>query len=839
MSAAGVSLRHANAGHDLAQQLGVDPRCGLDNREVARRRAEQGPNRIPEPPPVSRWLLLAAQFRNGMVALLGGAAVIALAFGEMTEAALILAIVVANAGLGYVQESRAEAATRALRTLLSARARVLRCGQVRSIPADELVTGDIVLLQAGDRVPADGWLVDSTWLEVDESILTGESLPAVKDATAEPSEDGPLAERPTMTFAGTTVAHGTARAVIRAIGTHTEVGRIASSVPSAPARTPLQLRLDRLANTLLRASVACGIVLGALAWAYGDPLDQAVLVAVALAVAVVPEGLPAVVTITLALGMKRMATRGAIVRRLHAVETLGSTTVICSDKTGTLTENRMTVVGCAGGAPDPVLAAAWLASDADPQQDSSPEERAIADAARARGLDHRRLLGDARVVEVEPFDPATRTMTVVIDDPRDGPVAYVKGAPEALLDSVIEPSRREELGDTVRRSTAAGRRVLLVAKAVPGAVELDGIGLVLLSDPPRTTAADSIRLARAAGVRTMMITGDHPATALAVAHEVGLTDHDRDGVMTGAEIDTLTDDELGPRLRMTSVIARVEPRHKLRVVRTLEDSGEVVAMTGDGVNDVPALAAAHIGVAMGARGADAAIDASDMVLTDDDYSTIVRAIALGRAIHDNIARFVHFLLATNAGAMLLFALAIPLGLGAPLTVPQILVVNLLTDGLPAVALGLDPPARDVMDRAPRPPREGLLDPLRGRLGLAGLTTGLVCLAALLLGQADSEQTGTTMVFATLVGAKLLYVFSVRGDEAPWRAGWNWFLVAAVALSAALGASVLVVEPLRTIFDTAALSAGQIATVAALSTLPLIAGEAQKWLMRRRRAARYL
>ncbi|MGZ5308050.1 MAG: cation-translocating P-type ATPase [Solirubrobacterales bacterium] len=838
--------------------LGTDPESGLSVAEAEVRLRRAGPNRIPETPPPSRLALLARQLANPMVALLALASAISLAIGDSLDAGVIVAIAAANTVLGYVQEGRAEGATRRLRTLVSPTARVRRDGRLVEVSAGLLVVGDLVAVRPGDRVPADSRLLRANRLEVDESALTGESLPLAKQP--EPvAEDAPVAERSCMVFAGTIVTRGDGEALVTATGADTEIGRaVAEALRVPPTPTPLQRRVRRFAGFLLRAAGLLCVTLAAIAWLQGDTLTDSILIGVSLAVAAVPEGLPAVLTIALAIGVQRMAERGAIARRLEAVETLGSTTVICADKTGTLTENRMSLAllyPCEigrelvpdgtrdGKATDDLLGAALLASDELARRSgggsdlgAEPTEAAIAAAAARRGLEAGALLAGATIAHVEPFDSERKRMSVTIES-SEGRISYAKGAPEVMLERLVATADRSSLAKLAGDWAERGMRVLLVARRELSEgdepeSQLTPVGLLALHDPPRPGVARSLEGARAAGVRTVMITGDHPRTALAVAQAISVVEpRVKAEVLTGPELDGLSDEELLARSRTVDVYARVVPQHKLRIVDALRRRGEVVAMTGDGVNDVPALEAAHVGVAMGGRGTDAARAAADLILTDDDYSTIVEAIRSGRAIYENVLRFVHFLLAANAGEVMVFAFAITLGLQAPLTVVQILLVNLLTDGPPAVALAVDPPERDGMRRPPRPPTESMLEPIRARLLVGGAATGLAAFAAFLIGQGTSHSTGQTMAFATLVFAQLAHVFSVRGTDWFFRAGRNLVLVAAVLVCAALQAIVLAVPTVAGWFDVVALSSAQLASVLALAAVPLLSAELFKALTR--------
>jgi Ca2+-transporting ATPase len=836
---------HAVSAERAATSLRSDAGRGLDAGEAAARRAGLGPNSLPEEAPVAVLALVSRQFRGALVLLLLGAAGVSALLGQWVDAGVIAAIVILNAALGAVQEGRAERAARAVRTLLSPGAVVVRGGSVGEIDATDLVPGDVMLLVAGDRVPADGRLLEATGLELDESSMTGESAPVGKRAEPPAPADAILAERPTAVLCGTTVTRGRARALVTATGVDTELARIAVAARRRPPATPLERRLDRLADQLLKAAIAICVVLAALSWAHGDSLGASLEVGIALAVAAVPEGLVAVVTITLALGMRRLAERGAIVRRLRAVETLGSTTVICTDKTGTLTTNRMTVerLLAAGGGEDDLLGAAVIASE----EAGDPGEAAIAAAAGDRGLRRAELLRGERIVGGKPFDSERKRMSVVVAGEDGERTAYVKGAPEALLPQLAEPSAAAaELDREAQRWAGEGTRVLMAARRrglAAGADperSLEPLGLIGLVDPVRAGVRESVESARLAGIRTMMITGDHPRTAVSVARACGIALGRDPVVVTGAELDRIGEAELGRRIGGVDVLARVVPEHKSRVVAALQEGEEVVAMTGDGVNDIPALAAADIGVAMGRGGSDAAIDAAELVLTDNSFPTLVAAIEGGRRVYANVVRFVNFLLAANAGEVLLFALAVLPGLGAPLTVAQILLVNLLTDGLPAVALGVDPADRESMRRPPRPAREGLLGPLRRRLAVGGLATGSAAFAAFLVGSAEGTATAQTMAFATVVFAQLGYVYAVRGDGLFLRVKANRSLNAAVAASALVAAAALALPALQDAFSTVPLSAGQLGIALALATAPLLATEllkaSQRGLWKRGRAA---
>ncbi len=828
-----ANLAYAVAVDDVVAEFGGDSSAGLDEPEAQRRLERDGPNSVPERPPASVFVLVGRQFADAMVLLLIGATVVSFVIGENLDGFIILAIVLVNGGFGALQEGRAQHAARAVRALLQPRAIVIRHGDAREIDATALVGGDLMVIGMGDRVAADGRIIEATGLEIDESVLTGESLPRAK--RAEPPLPSPTSvpERVTMVYAGTMVARGRGQILITATGPRTEVGAIAAMAAEKRPLTPLQLRLERLARTLLWAGSAICAALTVVFMARGNSFASSLLIGVSLAVAAIPEGLTAVVTITLALGMRRLAARGAIVRRLVAVETLGSTTVICTDKTGTLTAGQMTVtrtLELTGGARAEklLLEGALLASD---PTLLGAEDAAIAAGAAKHGVTRESILADREWLEHRPFEAERRRASSVVRE--DGQsVGYVKGAPDALLPRIANPDWRSRLGESTREWAAAGVRVLLVARhdvderPAECEPELEPLGLIGLSDPLRETAPDGVADAARAGVRTVMVTGDEPRTAVAVARACAIGGADPH-VLSGAAMDALTDGELELRIVDVDVFARIAPAQKLRIVRALQRRGDVVAMTGDGVNDAPALAAADVGVAMGHGSTDAAMDAADIVITDNDLSTIVAAIREGRAIYSNIVRFVQFLLSANAGEVLTFALAVAAGTAAPLTVPQILTVNLLTDGLPAVALGLDPAEKNVMDTPPRPRRQGLLDTGRERLAIAAALTGVAAFAAFLIGSTTATSTGQTMAFMTLVLAQLGYVYGVRTDGPCWQGAHNRLLTLATLGSAAFIFAAIGIEPLAQALDLTPLSAAQLSLSVALALLPLLGVEIAK------------
>ncbi|HEY7708182.1 MAG TPA: cation-transporting P-type ATPase [Gaiellaceae bacterium] len=813
---------HALRSEEVAERLGVDGRLGLTSAEAARRLDEIGPNELAARARPNYAAVALRQLADPLVALLVTAAVISAAIGEHVEAAVIAAIVVLNAVLGFVQEAGAERAVLALRRAVELNAIAVRDGREVTLPARELVPGDVVRLRAGDRVPADARLVDSSALAVDESALTGESVPVEKDA-APVAADAPLAERASLVFAGTGVTRGRATGVVVRTGPSMEIGRIAELAEAARApATPLQRRLGSLSRRLAAGGALLTVALAAAMLIQGEPLEEAFLVGVAVAVAAVPEGLGAVVTIALAQGATAMARRGAIVRRLPAIETLGETTVIATDKTGTLTANRLRVAAAeaaAGRDVGEVLAAGALASTAEPVRDGDellgdPLDVALLQAAYEAGLDPGE--GHERVADI-PFDAVRRRVTVLLRGP-EGPRVVVKGAPESVLPlSELDADERTRLDGVAAEWGERGLRVLAVAeRSLDDGVPLEAaeqrlvpVGIVGLEDPVRPAVPEAVETAHGAGIDVVMVTGDHAGTAHAVARSVGI-----------------------PADREDAVHARVEPADKLRLVERLQGRGEIVAVTGDGINDSPALRRADVGISMGRSGTEAAREASDVVLTDDDFSTIVAAVREGRRIADNIRTFVAFLLSANFGEVVLFAVAILAGLGAPMTVVQVLVVNLLTDGLPAVALARDPASGDTMRRPPAGLGTLLGRDLSVLLGTAGLAVGLAATAAFLAGRELDPGAAQTMAFATIALAELALVFSVRVPRSPaWHGGRNPALLGAVGLSVALVAAGIYLPVGHDLLDTVSLDGSELSLVIVLALLPTILLELAKALRR--------
>lgn len=925
---------HALSAESAAVALSTNLDAGLNDDEAVRRQARGGFNELPEPPPPSLLKLFLSQFTSVIIWVLIGAAVISGLLEDWLDAAAIMAIVFLNGVLGFVQESRAERSLAALRKMSVAMARVVRGGNLQSIPAREVVPGDLILLEAGDRIPADARLVYTADFRTQEASLTGESTPVQKDAQVTTAANALVADRTSMVFMGTIAASGKSRALVVTTGLGTELGRIAGMIQQATeaelAETPLQRRLEQFGYTLLWLALTVVAVVFALGYWRGEPLLAMFLTSVSLAVAAVPEGLPAVVTITLALGVTRMVKRHALIRKLPAVETLGSATVICTDKTGTLTKNEMTVtklfvgdgafeVTGEGYAPigtiyeasqigghssalrvlisesskdamhhrsdsaelnaqnstltrhasgmRQFLTAAVLCNDATLREENGtwqvlgdPTEGALLVAAAKIGVTKEALEQTAPLEEEFPFDAERKMMTIIRRTPA-GSMAYVKGAPDVLISRCTHrltlDGRVEPLGERLRQNILATNgllaqqalRVLAVAHRLLGThqerpqagsveQELVFLGLFAMKDPLRPEAMDAVRLCREAGIRTVMITGDHKDTAVAIARELGLYDGDG-SALSGHDINALTDEQLAQFVEGVTVYARVSAEHKLRIVRAWKHRGAIVAMTGDGVNDAPAIKAADIGVAMGVAGTDVTKEASDMVVTDDNFASIAAAVEEGRAVFDNIRKTVHFLLSCNVSEVLVMLFSTLLGLPLPLLPIQILWMNLVTDGIPALALAVDPKAPDLMKRRPRRPDARLLDGKRVlAVGLEGLMLSVVALGAFaysLYGLHQRVEQARTVAFSVMVVAQLVHAFNCRNERLSLfqlGLGTNRALLWAFLLSLVMQLAVLTVPAISPVFKVAPLPIEDWALMAAMVLLPLVIVETVKWATRR-------
>jgi Ca2+-transporting ATPase len=792
---------------------------GLTTEVARRRRLELGPNEIARGRTKSPWAILAGQFASALVALLLAAAVVSAFLGEVVDAVAIGTILVINAVVGFLQEYRAERAVLALRAMTALHARVVRDGRPTSIAAADVVPGDLLVLEAGDVVAADARLIEAHALSANEAALTGESQPVDKSTAPAPA-DAPPTERRDLVFMGTALATGTGRAEVLATGMRTELGKVARLIATAEeSETPLQRRLARLSRTLLYICVGVVAAVAAIGLGRGTRPIDVFMSAVSLAVAAVPEGLPAVVTIALAIGVQRMAARSVLVRKLPAVETLGCATVICTDKTGTLTTGRMAVRELWGDDPTALVAAAAACCDAElgpdgRSGDGDPTEVAILAAAAERGIRKEQIEASNPRRDVHPFDSERKRMSI---QRADG-ILYVKGAVEAIAERAAADTG--DATEAARRMAARGLRVLAVAVGEGAAEErLRVLGLIGIADPPRAEAIAAVAAARRAGIRTVMITGDHPVTAAAIAREMGIL---------GA------DDEPGD-----TVQARATPEDKLRTVRALKSRGAVVAMTGDGVNDAPALREAHIGIAMGRGGTEVAREAADMVLADDNFASIVAAVREGRAIFENIRKSLLYLLAGNSGELAVMLGAAVAGLPLPLVPLQILWINLVTDGLPALALVLEPPEPDVLRRAPRPPDE----PMLGRPEWTLILAIGILLAALTLGvyvwarRGHSLIEARTLAFSTLVFGQVFLSFAFRSriNVLPEIGLFtNRALLAVAVGTMLLQLAITRLAATRALFQLAAQPAATTAIPILLALVPVTALELAKLARRPRR-----
>lgn len=909
---------HRQTPQQVTEQFGIDPAQGLHPMEAARRLQQYGPNELVDKGAKSPWAILWEQLTAPLVLILIAAAVISAALGKTDSFIAIMAIVILNAILGLVQEYRAEQAMAALRRMAAPLVRVRRGGQVQTLEARELVPGDVVLLEAGNIIPADGRLIEAASLQVQEASLTGESYPVEKAVAALEEDDLPLADRRNMVYMGTSATHGRAVAIVTATGMQTELGKIADLIQSVGGeKTPLQRRMEEVGKVLLLVAVGVMILAFIVGLIAGETLREISINAVAIAVAVVPEGLPAVVTISLALGAQRMLRRRALIRKLPAVETLGSVTVICSDKTGTLTENRMTVriVDVAGHTVDVstfspadfqlvlddsfasrdaaqtlLLTAGALCNDALLERgegtqymaQGDPTEAALVVAAAKFGLakseleaayprigevpfsSERKRMTTVHSVEGKPLDNGAGKIARILGEGDARWVAFSKGAVDSLLEvcdyvwvegqvSPLTSDLRERIDRANSNLAGEGLRVLgmayrpLTQHSGNGKwefVEEDMVfvGMMGIIDPPRREVKDAVATCKAAGVRPVMITGDHPLTAYSIARDLGIIE--KEGrFLSGHDLARMSDDELEQQVEHVSVYARVAPEHKLRIVRALQKRGHIAAMTGDGVNDAPALKQADIGVAMGITGTDVSKQAADMVILDDNFATIVSAVEEGRTIYDNVRRFVKYLLASNTGELIVLLLSQLLaGKVLPLTTLQILWMNLITDGIPALALSTEKAEPGAMKRAPYPPNESIFGRGMGRhillvgtlLGGTGLALGTWAHSAE-LEAANGNPAWNTMVFLFLTLAQMGHALGVRSHrESLFKLGLltNPLLLGAVFLTVVVQLGAVYLPFFNDLFKTNPLTLEQLGICLALSTVVFIGVEIEKLLMRR-------
>lgn len=876
---------------EVLQHVKSDRKSGLQTKTVTNRLEKVGLNQLQQQQGTSVFSLLLQQFRDVMVIILLVATLISGLLGEYMDGLAIIAIIILNAFLGFFQEYRAERSLKVLSQLAAPQSHVIREGRRLLIPAEQLVPGDIVLLHDGDRVPADLRLLETHSLHIDEATLTGESLPVRKSIDAIMKSNLSLGDQENMAFMGTSVTRGRGVGVVIGTGMDTEIGQIAHLLQSAErASTPLQIRLEQLGKLLIVLAIFLTMVVVGLGVLNGEPLYQMLLAGVSLAVAAIPEGLPAIVTIVLALGVQRMIRRRAIVRKLPSVETLGCTTVICSDKTGTLTQNKMEVVqllsgrrriDVSGNGYQPVgaftenstpvnvakilelqrlleIAAlcnqAQLLCNGDGSHpahwrvDGDPTEGALLVMANKGGVDAAYLEKNWRLMGELPFDSERKRMSVLVENGKNEAFLFCKGAPDLIiqrcewqllegrLERLSAGERARILAVNEEMARSALRNLAFAYRPMPlgGGNKLDEhmeeglifVGMTGMIDPPRPEVAQSIKKCHEAGIRTVMITGDHLLTAVAIATQLGMLPP-KGKVLDGSQLDQLNDDELADQIEEIQLFARVSPQHKLRIVKAFQANGHVVAMTGDGVNDAPAIKQADIGVAMGKGGTDVAKEASDLILADDNFATIEAAIEEGRNIYDNIRKFIRYLLASNVGEILVMFLAMLAGFPLPLVPIQILWINLVTDGLPALALGVDQPEEETMLRPPRHHGENFFSRgLGSKIVSRGLAIGIVSILAFnwaYKGNMEQLAYAQTVTFATLVVAQLIHVFDCRSERSVFARPLlqNRLLVGAVLLSFFMLVCVIEIEALQPIFHTVSLTLRDWTVIGMLAVMPTI------------------
>ena len=864
---------------EIVTELGTNLENGLSKDEVLESREKHGGNSLTEKKQKSIVAMFFSQFKNFMVIILLAAAVISGVLGEWSDTVIILIVVLLNAVIGVVQENKAEKSLEALKSLSSPSAKVLRDGKKLEIESEELVPGDIMLLDAGDFVSADGILVESASLQIEESALTGESLPVDKQTAIPEGEDLPLGDRLNNVFTSSLVTNGRGKVIVTATGMNTEIGNIAEMLQNQEEmRTPLQEKLDQLGKMLGIGALAICTIIFAIGYFQGRPALEMFLVAVSLAVAAIPEGLPAIVTIVLSLGVQRMIKKNAIIRKLPAVETLGTASVICSDKTGTLTQNKMTVtklytynqledidsVDVLEEDRRLALKIGLLANDSsieevdgEKKQLGDPTEIALVVSAENLGLLKKEHEQKMKRVEELPFDSDRKLMTTIHDD-TDHFKIFTKGAVDVILNRCtkvrigseikeLTEGMKQEIKDVNEDMSKKALRVIALAykeeKNIPTeltseAVEnnLIFVGMEGMIDPPREEAKVAVAKCKAAGIRPVMITGDHKITAMAIATQLGILDESGIAI-EGSDVEKMTQEQLNENVEKYSVYARVSPEHKVRIVSAWQSRGKIVAMTGDGVNDAPALKKANIGCAMGITGTDVSKQAADMILTDDNFATIVEAVEEGRSIFDNIKKSINFLLSCNLGEIVALLTTIVLGMPLPLLPIHILCVNLVTDSLPALALGVDPQEPGLMERKPRDPKKSIFaDGLWASIIFQGIIIGVVTLVAFNLGNRTSIEEGRTMAFVTLTLAQLMHTFNVRStDKSIFTVGLftNKYLIGANLLSIFLVVILIVVPQLREIFKLTLISTEYALEVIGLSLMPIVLVEIRKVFTRAR------
>lgn len=847
----------------IVRQLKTDLTQGLSSRDVTELQERDGLNEFAKKQHTSLWQKFIAQFKSFMIIVLLVAAVISGVTGYMngegiTDAIIILSILIVNAIIGVFQEAKAENALDALEKLSAPHCKVVRNGEHQVIESRELVVGDIVEIETGDSVPADLRLVESVNLKIQEAALTGESLP-VEKTSATITGDVPIGDRVNMAFSSCSVTYGRGVGVVVATGEKTEVGKIAAMIKSVPdMRTPMQVRLDKLGKVLAIISLVVCAVIFIIGLCYGRGLMEMFMTAVSLAVAAIPEGLPAVSTVVLALGVQRLAKQNAIVRNLPSVETLGSTTVICSDKTGTLTQNKMTVVECYPDISNTIMTIGSLCNDTTQGNEGElfgdPTETALVAFAEQNKLMQSELNGSYPRLSEIPFDSERKLMTTLHRKDDNTILVATKGGFDELLAKcsriddngnvrTITDSDKESLAAVNTSMAAKALRVLCMAYkevriiAEPDAEQLTTltadaerdlifVGMVGMIDPPREEARIAVEQCKAAGIKPVMITGDHKITASAIAQSLGIMAAD-DKVLTGSDVESMSDEELLNIAGSVSVFARVAPEHKVRIVEAYQKLGNVVAMTGDGVNDAPALKLANIGVAMGITGTDVSKEAADVVLADDNFATIVQSVREGRRIYDNLIKSIQFMISTNLGEIVLLLVAVLCNFDMPLLPIQLLFINLVGDSLPSLALSVDHAAKNIMSRKPIDPNQGIFTrAFTTKITIQALIIGAVTIVAYLIGLQHSIDAARTMTFAVMIFSQFTMIFSIRSGN-----GWfterffsNRWLWATIVLVTALTLFVMLTPAMQSLFKLTALTATQWWIVVGLSIGVLMLSE---------------
>lgn len=870
---------YQSAATEVIRQLESDIEKGLSEGEVAKRQLHDGFNEFAKKKHTTLWQKFISQFKSFMIVVLIIAAVISGVTGYMngdgiTDALIILAILIANAIIGVFQESKAEKSLDALEKLSAPHCKVIRNGEHKIIESRELVTGDIVEIETGDSVPADLRLIEAVNLKIQEAALTGESVPVEKTVDAI-SDDVQVGDMVNMAFSSTSVTYGRGKGIVVATGERTEVGKIASMIQSVPEiRTPMQIRLDQLGKTLAVISLVVCAVIFVIGLCYGRGLMEMFMTAVSLAVAAIPEGLPAVSTVVLALGVQRLAKKNAIVRNLPSVETLGSTTVICSDKTGTLTQNKMTVTQIfskgditESGATSPVIRdmvrVSVLANDATISREDGivktigdPTETALIDLGLKYGIDKDAQYAFLpRVAEI-PFDSDRKLMSTIHENEDGGYLVAVKGGLDELLrccTGILDGDKARPITDedckkihiaNMNMASKALRVLAMASKSIstlPSVINTDTIesdlvflGMVGMIDPPREEAKIAVQQCKAAGIKPVMITGDHSITASAIAKSLGIM-NEGDAVLTGTDVESLSDEDLRKVASNVSVFARVAPEHKVRIVKAYQQDGNVVAMTGDGVNDAPALKLANIGVAMGITGTDVAKEAADVVLADDNFATIVSSVREGRRIYDNLIKSIQFMISTNLGEILLLLVAVLCNLDMPLLPIQLLFINLVGDSLPSLALSVDHAAKDIMSRKPVDPNQGIFTKaFTSKITIQAFIIGGTTILAYMLGSKVSVDVARTMTFAVMVFSQFTMIFSIRSGKEwfTYRFFSNRWLWLTIVFVTALTLMVMLIPGLQSLFKLASLTSVQWWIVIGLSFAVLVLSELFKLFSRK-------